>query len=263
MKAKIQTSNVLTKPNYKQKRMIYEYREKIKKKTEQTVKEKLDTDKWPDWWGAKGTKNRFQDAMLNLNNAPLKFLISKNNKEPKIMLLGTGQGLDIFKYKSEFAKHNIVPSFDVFSLHKELAEEVNANKLVNKDYSLGLPFEQINPKIESHSELILNTKGKYDLVMAQMSVGKYTEHLSTTLFNAALLLKKGGKAYIQIEIDPRDFKTEQSKVKLNRASKTWVIFNRLVEWINKTENKKYVFKIKTSTQANLNENDWLEITRIS
>ncbi len=159
-----------------------------------------------NWW-YKGNTERFQAVYFNiLQKKPINHLTSLNKKNPKIMILGAALGLDIIKLKEELLKNKVNPQIDVFSLTKIkntiFPKELKQNKkevlrTIENDYSTGVYFENI----ALNKSLAEKIKFKYDLVVAPSSVSVFTEHPEYNAFQSALLLNKGGKAYVEINVE--------------------------------------------------------------
>jgi len=201
--------------------------------------------KGSEGWGHNGEPSRFHPIYnIFLNREPTNFLISLKKKNPKIMILGAGKGEDIPLFKKELQQNKINPIFDVFSLTNSLSPKIKRN-IVRNDFSNKLGFEQINPQTEEHKILINKIKGKYDLVVASLSVGVYTKYPSTTLLNAGMLLSKGGRAYIEVSLAFLEARLDKKSInyswKLN--NKYNLLFNKFVDTINKKENTDYKFRL--------------------
>jgi len=213
------------------------------KKYQERIKRKPESMKMADSWNYKGTKERFKEVYITeLNNQPIKHLASLDIKNPNVMILGAGLGEDIPELKKELIKININPNIDVFSLTKTLPKDLIKTMQVRNDFSNKIGFEEINPKNPKLKKLIKDTKGQYDLVMAPMSVGVHTNYPATVLFNSAMLLKKNGKAYVQIAVKFTDLDNTRRMGKEIKI-KYQLLFYRFIEAINKSENKNYRFKL--------------------
>jgi hypothetical protein len=203
-------------------------------------------------WDINGETYRFKQIYkIILNNKPVAFLLSLKKRKPKIMILGAGIGNDLIEFKKELNKHNISPVFDVFSLTKALSDEVTNKKIARHDYSTNLGFEQIDPRVPSHKKIVDKTKGKYDLVMAPLSVGTYTKYPSTILLNSAMLLSKGGRAYVFMGLNHLvvigENRIDGNIFELNK--KYVLLFNKFVSSINKKENTDYKFKLSMANSV--------------
>jgi len=191
-------------------------------------------------WPAFGKAHRFEIIYVKkFKQLPLEFLKKNKNKKPKIMILGAGLGEDIKLLKTELQKDNIKPNVDVFSLTKSISE--TAKKEIRKDYSINKALETINFK--ENKRLVSKIKEKYDLVIAPLSVGVYTDHVAYNLFLTSKLLRPKGKAYVEV-------------LKNNNLIKKFTRFNEL---FNKQFKETAEFKINQ-----INENEkylYFEITR--
>ncbi|HPC10210.1 MAG TPA: hypothetical protein PLN85_03965 [archaeon] len=208
-------------------------------------------ESWPSFGDSKRFYNIYIDA---LKGKPLIHLEKIKNKNPQIMVLGAGGGQDIILLKEYLEYKNIFPDIDVFSLTKSLDKNIIETNTVKNDYSFDTPLESIDPENPKHKKIIDKLIGKYDLVMAPLSVGMYTKYPAVNIFRTALLLKKGGKAYIEIEPFNNTMTTtkhitfitfrDTSKTKEYHLAHLEEIFNKMVNYYNKIEkkNNKYILK---------------------
>ena len=145
-------------------------------------------------WPCNGQKERFKEIFfLNLYKKPLDFLQKLKKQNPNVMFLGSGRGGTISEFLKYTSKFKIKPLVDTFSLTKNLSKSVLSK--VRKDYSANIGFEELNTKNSKYKFL----ENKYDLIVGAMSVGYHTKYPANALFTSALMLKKGGKAYIEID----------------------------------------------------------------
>lgn len=188
-----------------------------------------------EYWPAFGKEHRFEIVYYKkFKKLPIEFLKKSKNKKPKVMILGAGLGEDIKLLKAELQKNNVNPSVDVFSLTKSISK--TAKKEIKKDYSINKALETINFK--EHSKLINNIKEKYDLVVAPLSVGVYTDHVAYNLFITSKLLNKNGKAYVEVLKDKKLIeKFNRFNELFNKQFKETAEFN--INQIN--ENEKYFY----------------------
>ena len=194
-------------------------------------------EKWP----AFGQEYRYIHAFIKkFSEKPFLHLKKIKKEKPKIMVLGAGLGVDLIEFKKALNLIKINPTIDVLSLTKSLSPR--AKKIVNKDYSQNKAIETIDFKKET--KLASNLKSKYDLVVAPLSVGVYTDHPSYNMFLTSLMLNKNGKAYIELG----EFKL-----------KTVTRFKKFVEIYNLQNKTDYKF---TVNKINPNEEKYLEITRL-
>jgi len=220
------------------------YKERIKKSLHglSEVGLKYGTLMGTEGWQKEGEEYRFSEIYKSLfRNEPIKHILSLKKKSPKIMILGAGIGEDTKVLKDELNKITIYPVFDVFSLTRTLSPEIKKN-IVRNDFSSNVGLEQLDPRIKQHKKIIDATKGKYDLVVAPLSVGEYTNHPATILLNSALLLSKGGKAYIQTSSVFYGEFDYPMKLKKNID----LLFNKLVNTINMKDNSARQFKLTTN-----------------
>jgi hypothetical protein len=208
-------------------------------------------------WRFKGGLGRFATIYPELQEKPLHHLLSIKNKNPEIMILGAGLGLDSYLFKKELLKKKINATMDVFSLNKikeskfPLMERLLFRKKILKsirnDYSNNDYFENISLYKDLPNKLI----GKYDLVMASSSVGVFTNHREFNLFQSAILLKKGGKAFIEYgavsagwtfknSVGFVDIDSSKIQKDLPLITKT---INKLVNIYNEQNNTQLKFKI--------------------
>ena len=165
-----------------------------------------------DRWKQSGQQERFSEIFLNtLHGEPLKFLRKSTDKKPEVLFLGAGSGKYLPEFKTELLKNNIDPQIDVLSIQNSLDPKVKP--IVREDHSTGDSLETIVSKgrkikgeitDEKLSSFMANRKltsslvGKYSLVMGSYSVGFHTNYPASNVFNTCLMLKPGGRAYIQI-----------------------------------------------------------------
>ncbi len=181
-------------------------------------------------WSSEGPKEKFEYVFKKvLKNKPLLFLeknFSNKKQKPNIMFLGAGKGNYIPLFKQFLTNKKINPNIDVFSLTKNLSK--TAQKDVRKDLSSNLAFEELNTKlldIDKHKQLSQKQQvttatttpktlqkhmfNNYNLVMAPLSVGYHTKHPANAVFTIAMMLKKGGRAYVEVD----DLKTFYNTIK--------------------------------------------------
>jgi hypothetical protein len=147
-----------------------------------------------EFWPCNGQKERFKEIFFkNLKKKPFNFLIKLGKEKPNVMFLGAGKGDTILEFLKHTSKFKIKPIVDVFSLTKGLSKNVLTK--VRKDYSTNIAFEELNIKNSKYKFL----ENKYDLIVGAMSVGYHTKYPTNAIFTSALMLKKGGKAYVEID----------------------------------------------------------------
>lgn len=227
------------------------------------------------YWGFYGRKNRFYQIFeKSLKNNPILFLqerFANTKKNPQVMFLGPGKGeyilefINALNYKSP---KKIDPLIDVFALKKGLSEEVQ--RKIRNDFSSEIAFEKLNTK--TSNEVVINFQKKlinsYDLIMAPLSVGFHTQYPANALFTSAMMLKKGGKAFVQVEdfklyFEKKNNKSFYEQCTIKNAKKYSIekkvkrvlyiqkqidnmekIFKRFVDSYNKTHETNFQFRLK-------------------
>jgi hypothetical protein len=168
-------------------------------------------------WGYLGTKSRFRDTyILGLNSKPLDFLISLDKPNPNIMILGPGVGMSILELHKFLAEYNITPNTDVFGLTKTISDKVK--RAIRKDYSENMSFEELWTNPDKYSAILKEFLGRYDFIEAMYSVGYHTKYPEKTSFYTALMLAKGGEAYLTIDITELLFRLSKFKFKDSNKS---------------------------------------------
>lgn len=222
-------------------------------------------------WGSFGNREKFYSLFITvLEYKPLTFLKERfvNSKtKPQIMFLGPGRGGYIPIFKSALKSKNIIPEIDVFALKKSISE--NVKKEIKTDFSSKIPFEKLNTKtsnknVKKLQEAFLH---KYDLIMAPLSVGFHTLYPANALFTTALMLKTGGKAYIQVSPQFSQqylFTGSPSNKKNFEVLKNMdVVFQRFVDSYNKQNNNNLKYTLNRITKTIDNKNIiYFEIERI-
>ncbi len=226
-------------------------------------------------WGSYGHKEKYFLLFKTiLQNKPISFLekrFSNTNIKPQVMFLGPGKGGYIPVFNSVLYSKKITPEIDVFALTRNLSEE--AKRIVRKDFSSNdtkIPFERLNTKTRTKKvkELQEAFLHKYDLIMAPLSVGFHTLYPANALFTTALMLKKRGKAYVQIsdQFAQQYLFTRSPPMKkhfemLNNLPQ---IFQRFVEAHNKRNNTKLKYTLKKiENSKDIKKSIFFEITRTS
>lgn len=151
--------------------------------------EYLEVHEWPK----NGHKERFIDNPIYVNVVKS---ISKNNKNPKILILGPGIGEEVIELNKTLRGFKINPEIESLGLTNQLTE--NAKEAIKKDHSRNLALEEIDPSNPEHKELISNLREKFDYVIAPTSVGIHTRYSAYNGFLCALALKPKGEARITI-----------------------------------------------------------------
>ena len=165
---------------------------KFGKKRDAIARNKVCLSVGKENWPCNGQKERYRHIFAALNGAHVRFLVRHGNPNPNVMVLGAGKGETILEFKNFLLRHKVNPTVDVFSLTKNLDPYIK--KIVHKDFSENIPFEHLNVKDSAYK----NLKNKYDLVIGAMSVGVHTKYPVNSLFTSALMLQKGGRAYIEM-----------------------------------------------------------------
>ena len=158
-----------------------------------------------------GHPERYQDIYVKqLKNGVLDFILNDLQKHPDIMVLGPADGHDTVELKVQLEKYGIKPKLDVINFYKDtLNKQYLQNKSIRTDFSQNKAFEKLN--FIDDISLINEIFEKYHLVIAPKSMGYYTSSESFTLYQSALLLQKGGRAYIEINHDTPDYKILTTK----------------------------------------------------
>jgi hypothetical protein len=224
-------------------------------------------------WGFKGAKDRYKVVFeLQLKKKPIKYLLSNNIKNPEIMMLGPSSGEYILEFKKQLVKNKINPVIDCFSLKNELKTNIEQEVRLNI-FGEGA-FEKLNTKTNNTvlKKIQKSLINKYDLIIGAMSVGVHTKYPINALFTSALMLKKGGKAYIEIPVKDENYLKSMKSMQrhlLTRSQKELLysklqstkveeFFNRFVN----SYNPKLKFKLKEIQSLYHEHYTFIEITRI-
>lgn len=143
-------------------------------------------------------KQIFEDF---LKKKPLSFLKKRSlntKKEQNVMFLGAGKGGYISSFKEFLTDSKIKASLDVFSLTQNLDPQIK--KTVRNDYSSNLAFEELNRITTNNVVKRLQTEflHRYDLIISSLGVAFHTNYPINAVFTSALMLKKGGVSYLQV-----------------------------------------------------------------
>jgi|GEM_PF-1847785 len=218
----------------------YNVAEKPERKICSTVTYNLQTPaRHPEVWGVNGTKGRFNDIyIMEYNRKPLIHLLNLNRKSKDqlhIMILGSGKGEDTLELNKYLKSNKVDCKIDVFNLKKEVFAKSVA-KIINQDYSEDIPFEKYsNSKLEN----------KFDLVVSSMGVGIHTYWPELALIKSALMLKPGGKAFVDLRKYPL---IELVNAKYHKVSEIYFEHIKLVfdRFMCRHHNKKYVIEVRTT-----------------
>ncbi len=149
-------------------------------------------------------KSKSRDTDWNVNGQDIKYpqfydsILTSNIKKPKIMILGPSLGENIPKIKRSFEIVGKSPEIDVFGLTKSIVR--SARKIVRKDFSDNFTFEELWTNPEYNRYLLKEILGRYDFIEGVYSVGYHTNYPEKTSFFTALMLAKGGEAYLTINV---------------------------------------------------------------
>jgi len=212
-------------------------------------------------WARFGDAGRFHTIYKRyLKYKPLNFLYDLKKVKPKIMILGAGKGDDLVLLSKELQQSKIYPEIDVFSLTKSLSRE--AKEVVNEDYSHDVSLESLGANPEIFSDLISKIKGKYDLVMASLSVGVHTDFPVHNCFYSAMMLAPNGEAYIQIRLYQLSMLRE---IYSSIYPKLVKVFPKLVDAYNKKYNTNLRFVLESLEKDSLSTAlaGWVRIKRVN
>lgn len=191
-----------------------------------------------------GEKHRYPEIFSwQLARKPINHLVSLNKKKVNVMFLGPGKGEYILPFKEDLSRKGINSTVDVFSLDKgSISPEVK--KEISKNYSKKTAFESLDPKNPHHKKIFLETIGKYDLIMAPRSVSYQTNYPAFSMYQAALMLSRNGKAYMEVRsLESVKFISDLGlEKKLNNLE---TVFSRFISVYNKKykKNNHYSFNI--------------------
>ena len=199
---------------------------KRKRDLQNSIKKAVKKNK--EEWFVVGNKHLFKEINKLFKNKLIENIenIRKSrdtNKHPiKLFFIGVGTGEDILGFKEYFRKQKIKNKIDVFNL-----KEVKLIDGINKDYSMKdrvLPFEYYKNK---------SLERKYDFVISGFGAGAYTNYPELILIKSALMLNKGGIAYI-----------EYSELTKKTTLETLNIFKRFI----RKEHPELDFELKNITK---------------
>lgn len=152
-------------------------------------KKYLEIQEWPK----NGHEGRFIDNPIYFHVVKS---ILKNNKSPRILVLGPGIGEEVVELSRVLKGLKVNPEIESLGLTNQLTE--NAKKTISKDHSQNMALEEIDPNNAEHKKLIANLREKFDYVVAPTSVGVHTRYSAYNGFLCALALKPEGEARITI-----------------------------------------------------------------
>ncbi len=162
------------------------------------IRDIIERDHRESRWTRLGTVNRFKEIFIDdLDLKPIINLLKLRKKNPNVLFLGAGQGDDIVTLNHLLSFAKLEPNYDVLSVTKKLSREARA--IVRKDLSGNFALENVIADPEKYVELISQIKGKYDLIMASLSIGIYTNWPDRNAFATALMLGPEGEAYITVD----------------------------------------------------------------
>ncbi|MFA5745811.1 MAG: hypothetical protein WCX82_00465 [archaeon] len=247
----------------------------FKRKPTSTVKDIVDFKQLErNAWQYNGNA-RYDVYKVELAGKPVEHLVQLKKEKSQILILGPGLGKDILFLRKDLNEHKIKPIINVFGLTK-ITDSQSAYSYIDKDYSIGVPFENLDPKIENHREILEENIGKNDVIIALKSTSYHTNYLEFSLYQSAIMLSKGGKAYLEFnfleikrKIPIKDKEKEEEyynrlKIYFNSIDKS---VNRMVNLFNKKYQKEFKFNIvwdfirgKSSGDLKIN---YIEIERIN
>ncbi|HOZ35743.1 MAG TPA: hypothetical protein PLK55_02050 [archaeon] len=161
-----------------------------------------------EWPMSFGKKERFISNPLYLDTV---VNINTKNKSPKILIMGPGLGEEIIEFDSFLKTHkHINPQIESLGITNQLTKD--ALKTVKKDHSLGIALEEIDPENPIHKQAIKKLIGRFDYIIAPVSVGIHTRYPAYNCFLCALALKPQGEARINI-MNPESIKSHMDLYK--------------------------------------------------
>lgn len=204
------------------------------------------TKLWREDWSAPdrifefGAFHRFRNVYFSeLKGIPLKFLIALRKRNPKVMVLGPGLGLDLIELKRYLEHYGIDPEIDTFAITKALDQDAKELTVTN-EFAFNTPLELIDPKKPEHNAFVEHVINRYDLVVAPLSVGFHTHYPAQNSFKSALMLNKGGEAFVQLEYV---FGGETLFESARKRKALRQLFEKLVENHNKKNNTNLKFEL--------------------
>ncbi len=144
-------------------------------------------------WASFGDRSTYT---FRIKEFYLKTLKRIKKREPQIMVVGAGLGLDLVLLKKDVENAGMTPQIDVFSLTKSLFPGVE--EIVRTDYSQNVSLEEVGANPKKYVNLIKALQGKYDLVVAFLSAGAHANFPAQNCFFMAMMLAVLGEAHIDI-----------------------------------------------------------------
>lgn len=178
--------------------LTHKFRERVRENRKKLDEIRyIDNFKYDEVWPLNGARSRFNTIYYYfLKGAPINFFKNLRKSNPRIMVLGPGKGEYILDLHNRLNRLNINPVTDVFGLTKSVSEEVS--KIINKDHSQGITFEELWYYPEKYKSTIEKFFGEYDFIDASYSTSYHTSYPEKTAFYTSLMLAKGGEAYITL-----------------------------------------------------------------
>lgn len=152
-------------------------------------KRHLEIQEWPK----NGHEGRFIDNPIYFHVVKS---ILKNNKSPRILVLGPGIGEEVVELSRVLKGLKVNPEIESLGLTNQLTKK--AKEVIKKDHSKNLALEEIDPSNAEHKKLINSLKEKFDYILAPTSIGIHTRYSAYNGFLCALALKPKGEARITI-----------------------------------------------------------------
>lgn len=214
-------------------------------------------------WGDRGSNYRFNSVFkIFLKAKPLDHILGLKKPKPEILFLGPGEGdyISLFVNELQITNPRILPKVDVFGLTPTLSDE--AKKVVRTDFSKGKALEEIITNPDENKDFINHVSGRYDLIMADMSVGFHTDYPEHNLAYSALMLNKGGKLYFDFDASRiRELLPDFNSRSIKFSRFRYEYIKRFVERFALFYNRKYETNLKFD--VNLIPPNYIEVTRIS
>ncbi len=194
-------------------------------KHKKDIVKRVSEGKKTDSWAKNGTKDRYRIVFeYKLENHPLEFLERLKNKKPKVLFIGPGKGEYIKIFKEKLNEKGISPEISVIGIKKSINPDLLEEKVINRDYSIDKTMEDIFDNPNKYETLIKILRDNADLVIASKSSGFHTYYPAYNVFISALLLKPGGRTYIEIPTRELILGSESRK---SKNQQPYGIFNKL------------------------------------